>query len=192
MASRRTPKRRGCSAWNAVQNSLSGRRCSSDIGYRTMLMARSARSGRSMKFSMPLIIIARAVEQNLVLIRAEFSDRKASPGREPAEAIRDPRGQAGDIVEGQYMAVIGGNEEIALLAWKRPVRRGVGVDQGLQHLCEGALGRALLAGNGENRIWPLGVKAGEHPANDEDEIGLPKNVQIGSQPVDRAARFGYG
>jgi hypothetical protein len=50
-------------------------------------------------------------------------------GRESAERVGNPRWQARYIVEGEHMAVAGGDEQVAVLARQRPQGRGVGIEQ---------------------------------------------------------------
>ena len=65
---------------------------------------------------------AGGLKQHLLLVGVELPDREAAAAREPAERVGEPSGQAGQIVECQHMAVVGGNEELALLA--RQARTG--------------------------------------------------------------------
>ena len=64
------------------------------------------------------------VEQHLVLIGVELAHREAAAGREPAERVGNPRRQARHVVEGQHMAVAGGDEQVAILARQGPQGRG--------------------------------------------------------------------
>ena len=123
------------------------------MGAKVRKIARSARSGR-------LIDILDAVQQDracgfkqhLLIVGVELPHGEAAAGREPAERVGEPVGQAGEIIEGEQIAVVGGDHQLALLARERPHRGGVGVDQRLEQLGEDGLGRALLAGYRQQRI----------------------------------------
>ena len=58
----------------------------------------------------------RGVEQHLVLIRVKLPHREAAAGRQPAKRVGNPPRQTRDVVEGQYMAVAGGDEQVAIFA----------------------------------------------------------------------------
>ena len=77
---------------------------------------------------------AGGLEQHLVLVGVELAHREAAAARQPAERVGEPCAAGGQVVKGQHMAVVGGDEEIALLARQRPDRGGVGIDKRPQHL----------------------------------------------------------
>ena len=78
-------------------------------------------------------------KQNFVLISEQPTCRKGAAARQAAEAIRQPGRQAAEIVEGQDVAVAGGDEQLPLIARQGPHRRDAGVDQRPQELREGGL-----------------------------------------------------
>ena len=84
-------------------------------------------------------------KQHLLIVGVELPYGEAAAGGEAAEGVGEPVGQAGQIVEREQIAVIGGNHQLALLARERPHRGGIGIDQRLEQLGEDGLGRALLA-----------------------------------------------
>ena len=88
---------------------------------------------------------ARRFKQHLLIVGVELPYGEAAAGREPAEGVGEPVGQAGEIVECEEIAVIGGNHQLALLARERPHRGGIGIDQRLEQLGEDGLCGALLA-----------------------------------------------
>ena len=69
------------------------------------------------------------VEQHLVLIGIQLAHGEAAAGRETAERVGNPRRQARHVVEGQHMAVGGGDEQVAVLARQGAQGRGVGIEQ---------------------------------------------------------------
>ena len=95
---------------------------------------------------------ARCLEQHLLIIGVELPDGEAAPGRNTAEGIGEPVGQGGKVVEGEEIAVVGRNHQLALLAREPPHGGDIGVDQRLEQLREDGLGRALLAGYRQNGI----------------------------------------
>ena len=113
---------------------------------------------------------AGSVEQHLVLVGVELADREAAAARQPAKRVGEPRRQGGQIVKCQHMAVVGGDEEIALFARQGPHRGGIGIDQRPQHLREHGLGRALLARDHQQRIGTAVTQRRQQPSRDKDEI----------------------
>src|SRR5215471_9451965 len=73
------------------------------------------------------------IEQYLVLVGVELADCKTASARQPAKCIREPRGQGRQVVKCQHMAVVGSDEEIALLARQASNRGDIGVDERAQY-----------------------------------------------------------
>jgi hypothetical protein len=72
---------------------------------------------------------ARRLEQHLFIIRVELPDRETALARKPAERIREPGSQAGQVIEGEEVAVLGGNHQFALLTRECSDRGHIRVDQ---------------------------------------------------------------
>jgi hypothetical protein len=64
----------------------------------------------------PLRARARRLEQHLRVIGVELTDRETATARKPAECVREPGGQAGQIIESEQMAIVGRNHQFAFLA----------------------------------------------------------------------------
>ena len=90
-------------------------------------------------------------KQHLVLIGVSCRIAKARPlasGRE----IRQPRQQAGEIVKGQEVTVVGSDEQFVIFPWQGLHRGDAGIDQCPQHFRQHGLRRALLARYRQERI----------------------------------------
>ena len=85
------------------------------------------------------------MEQDFILVREQLPQRKAAAAGEPAKGIGEPRWQAGQVVEGQHMAVVGSDHEVAFLVWQRSGWCGVRVNESSQNFRQYSLCRALLA-----------------------------------------------
>ena len=59
---------------------------------------------------------ARRFKQHLLVVGIKLPYREAAAARESAERVRKPNGQAGEIIECEQIAVVGGNHQLALLA----------------------------------------------------------------------------
>jgi hypothetical protein len=56
-------------------------------------------------------------KQNFVLIREQSTCGEGTAARQAAESIRQPGRQAAEIIEGQEVAVAGGDEQLPLIVW---------------------------------------------------------------------------
>ena len=65
------------------------------------------------------------------------------------------------------MAIVGGDEEIALLAGQRPGRGSIRINQRPQHLREHGLRRALLARYHQEGIGAAVTQRGQQPTRDK-------------------------
>ena len=80
--------------------------------------------------SIPFKRVGRArFKQHLFIIGVELPDRETATARKPAECIGEPGRQAGQIIEGKQMAVVGRNHQLAFLARERSDRGHIGIDQ---------------------------------------------------------------
>jgi len=70
---------------------------------------------------------------------------EAAAGGEPAERVGNPRWQTRYIVEGEHMAVAGGDEQVTIFARQGPQWRGIWIEQRPQNRREARFGRSLLA-----------------------------------------------
>src|SRR5262249_13950971 len=77
---------------------------------------------------------ARRFKQSLLLSGEERTDGETPAGREPAERVGEPIGQAREIIECQQVAVVSRNHQLAFLARKGPYWSDSGVDQCLEQL----------------------------------------------------------
>ncbi len=127
------------------------------------------------------------VEQHLVLIGIELAHREAAAGGKPAKRVGNPGGQARHIVEGEHMAVAGGDEQVAILARQGPQGRGVRIEQRPQDRREGGLRRTLLARQHDHRIGTAIAQARERPGDHQHEIGVGLHVEERAQRLDRSA-----
>jgi len=71
---------------------------------------------------------ARRLKQHLFIIGVELPDRETAAARKPAECIGQPGGQAGHIIEGKQVPIVGGNHQFAFLARERSDRGHIGID----------------------------------------------------------------
>jgi hypothetical protein len=97
---------RGRGRSNSRQSSASERRSCSSIGANVREMLREQRPG--------------SLEKDLLIVGIELPHREAAPAREPTERIREPGGQAGEVVKCQQITVVGGNHQLAFLPRQRP------------------------------------------------------------------------
>ena len=135
---------------------------------------------------------AGGVEQHFVLVGVELAHREAAACGETAERVGYPGRQARHIVEGEHMAVAGGDEQVAILARQGPQRRGVGIEQRPQDRREGRFRRTLLARKHEHRIRTAIAKAGQRPGDHQHEIGVRLHVEERAQGLDRTTATGIG
>ena len=112
------------------------------------------------------------VEQYFVLIGIKLAHREAAAGGEPAERVGNPGGQARHVVEGEDMAIAGGDEQVAILARQGAQGRGVRIEQRPQDRREGGLRRSLLARQHDHRIGAAIAQAGQHPGDHQNELGV--------------------
>jgi hypothetical protein len=68
------------------------------------------------------------LEEHLITVCIKLTNGKTTPTGEPAKGIGEPGRQAGQIIEGEDMAIVGGNHEVALFARKRFRRSCVGIN----------------------------------------------------------------
>ena len=61
-----------------------------------------------------------------------------------------------------------------------PQRRGVGVEQGSEDRQEGGLGRSLLAGQHQDRVWTVIAQHREHPSDHQHEVGIGLEIEEGA------------
>src|SRR5258707_2026782 len=59
---------------------------------------------------------ARGLKQHLVCVRVELPQPEARTRGEPAKRVGERVRQAGEIVEGKHMRIVGGDDEVAFLA----------------------------------------------------------------------------
>src|ERR1700730_5128640 len=101
---------RGRAFSNCRHNSLSGRRCASPMGAKVRKIARSPKSARLTMF-LDAVQEDRAarLKQHLLVVRVELPYGEAAAARKPAKAVREPNGQAGQIIECEQIAIVGCN-----------------------------------------------------------------------------------
>src|SRR5207248_9394950 len=92
------------------------------------------------------------LEEHLVTIGIKLAEGKAASTGEPAKSIRKPGGQAGQIIEGEDMPIVGGNHEVALFARSRSRWSYIGINQRSQEYREHGLCRPLLASDHQQWI----------------------------------------
>jgi hypothetical protein len=143
---------RGRSIPNSRQSSASERLFVSAIGAKVRKMARSQIRPADHLLDAVQQDGARRVRQNLLIIGVKLPYREAAAGRQAAEGVGKPIGQAGQVVECEDIAVVGRNHQLALFARERPHRGGVGVDQSLEKFGENRFCGALLARYRQKRI----------------------------------------
>ena len=90
------------------------------------------------------------------------------------------------------MAVVGGDEQVAVLTWQGAQGCRVGVQQRPQDRREGGLRRSLLARQHQHGIGAAISEPGEHPRHGEHEVGVGGDVEEGAQPLDRSTRLRHG
>jgi hypothetical protein len=68
-------------------------------------------------------------KQHLFIIGVELPDRETTAARKPGECIGEPSRQAGQIIEGKQVAIVGCDHQLAFLARERSDRGRIGIDQ---------------------------------------------------------------
>jgi hypothetical protein len=131
------------------------------------------------------------LEENLVTVGIKLADGKATSAGDPTKGIRQPKGRAQQIVEGEDMAVVGGNHEVALLPRRRSCWSCVGIDQRAQDFREHGLCRPLLASDHQQWIGAALLQRGQQPCHHQHEFIWRCKIQQCSEAFDRSASLRY-
>ena len=110
------------------------------------------------------------MKQNLLVVGIELPHSEAAAARQPAKRIGKPKRQAGEIIEGEEMAVVSRDHQLAFLAGECSHRRGVRIDQGPEQFGKNGLRRALLARYCQQRIRAAEPECCQKPSNNQNEV----------------------
>ena len=134
---------------------------------------------------------AGALEDDLFGVAVMLARAEAGAGRERAQGVRQPMRDLRHVVEGEDMAVAGGDDQIVLVARRQADLGLVRIDEAAQQPAKCRFGAARLAVDREDRVGSARIEASDHPSDDQLEIGLVLHIdEIAQLLLDQAALFG--